>query len=80
MLEVLVRLFSRKRKRPQTNGICGTPAIMSGELKLVDEVVKDVQPSNAESENKEAAEAPFYLPPPPWINLNSSSRKSKSRK
>lgn len=79
MMGRLLKFFFRDPRRAQTDGICGTPAIMSGELKLVDEVV-DVQASNAASQNKEAAEESFYLPPPAWVNTDSDSRKPKHRK
>jgi len=53
---------------------------MSGELKLMDQVSDDTVVIDGASDTKAKIENQSYLPPPPWINLNSSSRKPKSRK
>ena len=80
MLDRLLKFFSRSSKQPPIQTICGTPLVQSGELKLVDEMVSDTLASSDSNEIKAAAKTPSYLPPPAWVNIDSDSAKSKSKK
>ena len=52
MLDRLLKLFSRNSKQRPIQGICGTPLVQSGELKLIDEMASEILASSDSNETK----------------------------